>query len=530
MPPASSNDSQGLKIAVAAFVSLTVILAVTAYFLYSNYSTTFEKLTAAETKAQTSQKAASDALLQYDELRKRIGSRAEEFDPAKAEIKAEQDKVDADINSLIGQVNDAINKLTAAGATGPELEDAKAKVGQISSAYMTEPNKNYISSMSRLKDLLKSLVLLDLEVARDYAALKKNLESTNSVNQSKLEVATKGFSDAKTDLQNEHTSHEQKRDELLTKVDQYQTEIARQATEIASLNTKYRQLEEDSSKKLRLAQDTLREMRDQVERKETVLDSPDGYITYYDPQRGEVRTNLTHRMGVRPQMSFTIFDRNAPGIPTDKPKGTIELTYVTDSYSIGRVVKTFNPIDPLRTGDIVYSPAWSPNEPMRFALIGKMDVNRDGKDDRADLKRMIEAAGGIVDYDLPPPEAGKESGQLTGRDAWYVFDDRIPFVLEFATGKSGVSGEQFEFLKKQSEAIKEARINGVRPMAIGRLLSYLGYDYHAPVTGRAEAVDTNALRRLLAPKQREQPKPAPEATPSAEGVPAPTPGAMPENP
>ena len=41
---------------------------------------------------------------------------------------------------------------------------------------------------------------------------------------------------------------------------------------------------------------------------------------------------------------------------------------------------------------------------MRFALIGKIDVNRDGKDDRQDLKRMIEDAGGIVDYDLPPPE------------------------------------------------------------------------------------------------------------------------------
>jgi hypothetical protein len=536
MPPASSNDSQGLKIAVAAFVSLTVILAVTSYFLYSNYSQTFEKLTAAEAKAQTSQKAASDALLQYDELRKRIGSRAEEFEAAKTEIQAEQKKVDDDVNSLIGQANDAINKIQAAGATGPELEDAKVKVQQISSAYLTEPNKNYISSLSRLKDLLKTLVLLDLEVARDYSALKRNLESTNSVNQSKLEVATKGFNDAKTDLQNEHTNHIQGRDELLTKVDQYQTEISRQATEIATLNTKIRQLEEDSSKKLRLAQDTLREMRDQVERKETILDSPDGYITYYDPQRGEVRTNLTRRMGVRPQMNFTIFDRNAPGIPTDKPKGSIELTYVTDSYSIGRVVKTFNPIDPLRTGDIVYSPAWSPNEPMRFALIGKMDVNRDGKDDRADLKRMIESAGGIVDYDLPPPEAGKESGTLTGRDAWYVFDDRMPYVLEFKTGEGGTSTEQVEFLKKQSEAIKEARLNGVRPMAIGRLLSYLGYDYQAAVRGRAEAVDTGALRRLLTPKQREhQAKPPAEATQPAEAAPAPAAmpapaGAMPENP
>jgi hypothetical protein len=528
MPPASSSDSQGLKIAVAAFVSLTVILSVTAYFLYSSYSKEFEQRAAAEKKASDSQQAANLALTQYEEMRKRIGSRAEEFDPAKAEIVAEQKKIDDEINGLIAQSTEAVNKMQAAGASTPELDDARLKVQQISNAYLTEPNKNYISSLSRLKDLLKAMTLLDLELSRDYAGLKKNLEATNGVNQNSLAVATKGLTDAKKDLDDEHKKHESDRGELLTKVDQYQTDISRQATEIATLNTKLRQTEEDYSKKLRQAQDTLREYRDQLERKETVLDSPDGRITFVDYHRNEVRTNLSHSMGVRPQMSFTIFDKHAPGIPTDKPKGTIELVYVTDSYSIGKIVKTFNPIDPMNAGDIVYSPAWSPNDPMRFALIGKMDVNRDGRDDREDLKRMIQAAGGIVDYDLPPPEAGKESGQLTGRDAWYVFDDRMPFVLEFKTGKEGTTLEQEEFIKKKSDAIKEARLLGVRPMEIGRLLTYLGYDYHAPVRGRAEAVDKPALRRLLAPKQRDQSKPAGEAPP-ADATAAPA-GAMPTTP
>ena len=33
---AAANESQGLKIAVAAFITLTVILTVSSYFLYSN--------------------------------------------------------------------------------------------------------------------------------------------------------------------------------------------------------------------------------------------------------------------------------------------------------------------------------------------------------------------------------------------------------------------------------------------------------------------------------------------------------------
>jgi hypothetical protein len=235
-------------------------------------------------------------------------------------------------------------------------------------------------------------------------------------------------------------------------------------------------------------------------------------------------------------MNFTIFDRGSPGIPTDRPKGTIELTMVTDQYSVGRIVKTFSTINPMFPGDIVYSPAWSPNEPMRFALIGKLDVNRDGRDDREDLKRMIAAAGGIVDFDLPPPEAGKPSGELTGRCAWYVYDDpkeRPPFVVEFKTGKEGTTNEQMEFMKKQSDAIKEARLIGVRPMPIGRLLTYLGYDYHAPIVGRPEAVNKAAMRRLLAPRQHEQAKPAEgtptETPPPTEGTPAPG-GATPGTP
>ncbi len=41
---AASNDSQGLKIAVAVFIALSVILAVTSYFLYSNGAVAEAKL------------------------------------------------------------------------------------------------------------------------------------------------------------------------------------------------------------------------------------------------------------------------------------------------------------------------------------------------------------------------------------------------------------------------------------------------------------------------------------------------------
>jgi hypothetical protein len=116
----------------------------------------------------------------------------------------------------------------------------------------------------------------------------------------------------------------------------------------------------------------------------------------------------------------------------------------------------------------------APHDPMRFALLGPMDLDRDGEDDRTRLGAMIVAAGGVVDYDLPPPGVGKEGGELKGYTGWYVFDDRTPFALKFKTGMKGLRVEDEEFLKKQSETIKEARHLGIRPMTIGRLLTLLG--------------------------------------------------------
>ncbi len=151
---------------------------------------------------------------------------------------------------------------------------------------------------------------------------------------------------------------------------------------------------------------------------------------------------------------------------------------------------------------------------MRFALIGKMDINRDGKDDRQDLIRMIEAAGGIVDYDLPPPEAGKERGKISGDDSWYVIDnpEERPPLVNYQNRREEIGTVEYaDFVKKRSAAIRIARDNGVRPLLIGRLLNYLGYAYNAPARGRAEAIDNNALKGLLQKKTDvEQPKPAAE--------------------
>src|SRR4051794_25523860 len=132
---AAANESQGLKIAVAVFVSLTVILAVTCYFLYSNYDQASQQLAAAQTEVSKAKQAQSDILTQYEEMRRQIGSKVDEFEAAKAEIKAETKKIDDEIASIGPMVVDTVGKVQAAGGASPALDEVKAAAQGLATAY-----------------------------------------------------------------------------------------------------------------------------------------------------------------------------------------------------------------------------------------------------------------------------------------------------------------------------------------------------------------------------------------------------------
>ena len=110
----------------------------------------------------------------------------------------------------------------------------------------------------------------------------------------------------------------------------------------------------------------------------------------------------------------------------------------------------------------------------RFALVGRIDLNRDNQDDRQELKQIIEEAGAIVEFDFPPPDVGQQCGTLSNRIDWYVIDGRVPLREVRSSNSERVVAERPDFQKRMSEVVKEARLDGIRPMPIERLLSFLG--------------------------------------------------------
>ncbi len=91
---AAANESQGLKIAVAAFITLTVILTVSSYFLYTNGASAEAKQQSAEETLRTKTKAAERRAqpVRHDaEQDRRQGQLS--IDPANEEINAHMKKV-----------------------------------------------------------------------------------------------------------------------------------------------------------------------------------------------------------------------------------------------------------------------------------------------------------------------------------------------------------------------------------------------------------------------------------------------------
>ncbi len=171
------NESQGLKIAVAAFITLTVILAVTSYFLYSSVQNAQARLASAQEAQHRDRRMANLAVNQSDELRARIGTKATEFDAVKQEMSAHFKKVEERLDNLMNTVNVAVQTAQQDGVQGPELEDMKLKVQRAIASYRSEPSRTYISSLDRLTDAMESLALLTAQLSRKYVGARKSPEA-----------------------------------------------------------------------------------------------------------------------------------------------------------------------------------------------------------------------------------------------------------------------------------------------------------------------------------------------------------------
>ena len=504
---AAANDSQGLKIAVASFVSLSVILAVTSYFMYSNYSTADAKATEEAKKSSEAQRQLVEMKESFKEWRENISRDFSKYDDVKS-LKVASDKAtavwEAKLNTLAAEMTKAVGDAQARGAKDKEIEKAREIAESLVSSIAKDPQPTYLSRIDRMVDLVLAEGQLIVAIANDNVDLRQNLEGVNQSNEQKVQLAQTEAKKARDEQIAEHKVYEDERKSFLDKIDTYQKLSGELTAQLALAKEVSEKSIADLKKKLDQMVAVIRGQHDQLDKNDMSFSGKrNGVITSVDYNRKEVHTTLTSRQGARPPMHVTVFDKNAQGLPTEKPKGTIELISVTDRGSTGKIIFQSDNSKPLHINDQLYSVAIGNKQ---FALVGKMDMNRDGKDDRQDVKRLIEMNGGKVVYDLPPPGLGHENGEITASADWIITDEEAPIYTRERVDRDPTP-EDKDFFARKSEMIKLARDMGLRPMPLKKLAEFLGYSHGMTLPGRVETLD-RATSNMLQNRKGNAPAPA----------------------
>ncbi len=119
-------------------------------------------------------------------------------------------------------------------------------------------------------------------------------------------------------------------------------------------------------------------------------------------QDGHVYINLGKADGLRKGVRFGVVDLDVTIVANARPKAQIEVVEVissTEHLSRCKVVSDKG-ANRIINGDGIYAPTWRPGKKVEFALIGKMDIDGDGNDDREAVKALIAQNGGQVTEEL----------------------------------------------------------------------------------------------------------------------------------
>ncbi len=180
---AAANENQGLKIAVASFVTLTVVLAVTTYFGFSQASENAAKLADAQSKANTANQAADQATRQLEELQRIAGyDKYEEFETLKAAVQKDQQAFVDSLNQMNQAVATTLNEYRTAGGDAQKVESLGNAAGQTINQIIQDPNGTFKSTRERMALLVDNMTQLTTALVLDNGDLHTSLNAVNQEN------------------------------------------------------------------------------------------------------------------------------------------------------------------------------------------------------------------------------------------------------------------------------------------------------------------------------------------------------------
>lgn len=423
------RESQGLQITLIVFVILTIMLLVTTIVFWNRAKTLTADNESLQTANAEAQAAATTALDGLGKLKVWLGHTAQ-----------------TSVEDIEAQYN---RDMATYAKSAPEVQRTYKDVPVLLFSAIQARNKTILDLREQLRlaqegfDKTKS----ELEAAAGDA------RKVQAAKEAELLALRQEFDTYRNQLN-------QQKDEQAAAVDKTRKDLA-------DLQAKADKQLQEAQRNLKNTQQVLTQRDTQIkELTETTFEVPDGKVTWVNPRSNLVYINLGSADGLRNQVTFAVYGTDVNNLAKEEKKGTVEVTRVVNEHlSEARIVAETGK-EPIVPGDVVYTPLWSANSAMRFALAGAMDINDDGKDDRDVVRRLITMNHGKIDAE---DKDGDVSGSVT-RNTRYIVMGGAPEVGD----KSDASAASRQ--AAWSKIVNEARANGVEEISVQQLLDYIGYD------------------------------------------------------
>jgi hypothetical protein len=418
----AARQDQGLVFTLIAFVILFIIAFVAAYVGWKSYSDSETHVAELENRNREATSATTKLQGDKEQLLKWMGV-------------GQFDNIEDVEKSVTGD-------MAKYGATFSEDQRSYRKIVE----YLAQENQAIAGREAKAKEDLKSvndrLLAIEAENDKKVAEYRAQMQA------------------AQQDAAAEREHHKQDRESLEATKRELQDNLAKQESkhegQLADINKQLKDLTEKLTKSERAKENLLAEVSKSAESFEV----PDGRVSWIN-QNGTVWLNLGSADGLRRQITFSVFDADALDPAKTEPKGSLEVTNILGDHMAEAHVTRDDPRNPILTGDQIYSQVWHRGKRLRFALMGIVDLNGDGKNDMQLARNLIELNGGIVDAYVD--DNGKIQGEISVNTRYLVRGDHPEGANEAALQEAW------------SKMSADAQTNGVEVITLDKFLNQIGY-------------------------------------------------------
>ncbi len=418
----AARQDQGLVFTLIAFVILFIIAFVAAYVGWKSYSDSETHVAELQNQKREADTAVANKTDENIRIRKMLGV-GENDNPEDLEKTFKED-------------------MDRYGATFTPEQQSYRKVVD----YLAHENEaisaREASAKADLKSLKDRLLAVEAENAKKVAEYQAQMQA------------------AQQDAASERDQHKKDRDALETTKRELQDNLAKQQSEyetkLAEINKQLKDLTDNLTKSERAKENLLAEVSKSAES----FEIPDGRVSWVN-QNGTVWVNLGSADSLRPQITFSVFDADAQDPAKTDPKGSLEVTKILGDHIAEARVTNDDPRNPILTGDQIYSQVWHRGKKLRFALMGIVDIDGDGRNDMKLARDLIELNGGAVDAYVG--DDGKVQGEITVNTRYLVRGDHPEKPSDVALQAGW------------DELSKDAQINGVEVITLDKFLNQIGY-------------------------------------------------------